>query len=115
MIISQSKNPGIDIEYIDNRIFKIESRFLSPAEIQNIENNRLLYLLIYWNSKEIIYKIHRKKMLNFKDEIFIHPFDIKDKGQFQGIITKKGCENSFKLHYEILENYTMVWSLKNDL
>lgn len=114
VLISKNQIPGIDIEYIDNRIEKVVDKFLSPGEQKDITDNRLIKLLLYWNAKETIYKICSEKMLNFKQDIFIHPFTLKDRGHFNGIMKGNSKREIYEINYEILDGYTLAWCLKTE-
>ncbi|MFH2143088.1 MAG: hypothetical protein ABIJ97_11730 [Bacteroidota bacterium] len=112
VLISKNQIPGIDIEYIDNRIEKVVDKFLGKSEQMDIVKNRLIKLILYWNAKEVIYKVCSEKMLNFKQDIYIHPFILKDRGHFNGIMKKSGKKEIYEINYEIMDGYTLAWCLK---
>lgn len=79
VIISQSKTVALDIEYVNNRVFKIANRFLSIREKQDLEGcaknetfeQQRTRLLLYWCAKETIYKYFSEENLSF-DDIFVN-------------------------------------------
>lgn len=69
--IGISDNPiGIDIEEINERILKVEERFLHEDEKQFIQSNTL-DLTIAWTIKEALFKLNNREGIIFKDELRI--------------------------------------------
>jgi 4'-phosphopantetheinyl transferase len=103
VVVILAKNlAGIDIEYISERVIKIEDRFLSKAEKEKLpEENRLLAVLLNWSAKETIYKIIGEKGVDFKKDIFIRPFIPEQEGQFYGEINFQSNITAFSLNYFI--------------
>lgn len=67
---------GIDIEQLRERIERVKERFLSKSELKQIKSLfRREILYICWGAKEALYKLHGKPDIDFKDDIYIHPFD----------------------------------------
>jgi 4'-phosphopantetheinyl transferase len=103
VVVLLAKNlAGIDIEYISERVLKIEDRFLSKSEKEKLPvENRLLAVLINWSAKETIYKIIGEKGVDFKKDIFIKPCIPEQEGQFYGEISFQGNIRAFSLNYFI--------------
>ncbi len=97
-------NAGIDIEKISERIAKIAHKFLNPTELNQIDlNNQLLHTYAHWCAKETVYKIYGKKRLDFKEHIYVEPFNIKNTGNIS-VSLKKQTKESFLLDYFIFED-----------
>lgn len=102
VIISKDKKVGVDIELIKIKIKSIKHKFLSDVELaqkQIGDNTHGLY--VCWCAKEAIYKWHGKKGLEFKRDIHIKPFKLKDEGSLQAIVelpegTRELTVNYFK-------------------
>jgi 4'-phosphopantetheinyl transferase len=93
---------GIDVETINDRVLKIEDRFLSKIEKECIPmENRLRAVLINWSAKETLYKIYGEKGLDFKKQIFISAFKPEQKGQINAEIKFQDQVKTFKLNYFI--------------
>jgi len=70
LIVSKIYKVGIDIEYVSERIFKIQHKFLNHKELQEFGHHKLLSLLA-WSAKETIYKILGNETVDFKNNISI--------------------------------------------
>jgi phosphopantetheinyl transferase (holo-ACP synthase) len=103
-VIVSKNDAGIDIELISDRVLKIEDRFLSPVEKENISTKeRLLPVLINWSAKETIYKIYGKKGVDFKQNIFIEPVLPGLEGHFNGELRIDNKNSLYNLNYFIFE------------
>lgn len=83
--VSTSVPVGIDIETMHPRIRKITSKFLNNSEISDTGKlPSLLTLYYYWCCKEAVYKAHPRTCHQFRDDIYVHPFDYLCTGQTTG-------------------------------
>ena len=69
---------GIDIEKPQEKIGRIAHRFLNDEEFADC-NGEMKKLCVYWSGKEAIFKLNGKMGLNFKRDIRIAPFILKDR------------------------------------
>ncbi|GAB4285615.1 MAG: hypothetical protein Kow0068_11030 [Marinilabiliales bacterium] len=109
VIISTKNRPGIDIETINDKILKIENKFLSAKESQSIKNNRKIKLLLYWNAKETIYKILNSRNINYRNDIYVSPFDLENNGEIIAYYKSNNKNSIFKLNYKVTDKYTLTW------
>ncbi len=108
-IISENYEVGIDVEEPHRKIEIIKNKFLSPVELKNIgDKNVRQNLLIYWSAKEVIYKIYGKRKLEFKDDMYIKPFLLKERGDIDGMLMKNGVVADYHLHYMLNNEFTLV-------
>ena len=76
-----SKKVGLDMEMIKHKIKLVRHKFLSDAELaQKQIGDNINGLYVCWCAKEAIYKWHGKKELEFKRDIHIKPFKLRDEG-----------------------------------
>ena len=68
---------GIDIEKPVEKLGRISHRFLNDHEFADCDGD-LRKLCIYWAGKEAIFKLNGKIGLNFKRDIRISPFMLKN-------------------------------------
>ena len=61
IILSETKNVGIDIEYVSDRVEKISSRFMREDE----SADDIMSLLVHWCAKETLYKLFSSEHLDF--------------------------------------------------
>jgi len=77
-IIHKKLPVGIDIEKPTEKIGRIAHRFLNEEEFTDCDGD-IKKLCIYWAGKEAIYKLNGKNGLNFKQNIRIPNFVLRDK------------------------------------
>jgi 4'-phosphopantetheinyl transferase len=113
VMIDEQKETGIDIELIRDKVLNIRHKFLSEKEQENIEANDIEKYLVYWAAKEALYKIHGRKKVNFKEHLFVEPFAYNHSvgGLITGHIRLPDLREKYKLHYEKLEDYILVYLL----
>lgn len=109
--IASPKLVGIDIQKFVSRIDRIAHKFMRPVEFDCLnEEKRLEQLHLFWGAKEALYKAYGRKELDFKDHIFVEPFQYKkDKGQTRGRVVKGEFDETFTIYYDRLENFFLVW------
>lgn len=91
---------GIDIEMVNDRVLRVEERFLSGIERNQIqEQNKMKSLMAYWSAKETLYKISGGKGLDFKKNLYINPFILGEKGNFTGEIVSHNSTVGYRLNY----------------
>ena len=104
-----SKIPGIDIEMLNPRIYKIASRFISDSEKNYLGDNPTFeQLTIIWGAKEVLFKVYEHGSISFKDDFRINPFLSSVKGKLTGIIQKNGEKAPIPMEYMQIGTYMMV-------
>jgi len=112
-IIKRDGPAGIDVETIKERIERVTDRFLVKEESMNIgADHRLEKLHVCWCSKEALYKLNGRPEVDFKNDIFIHPFDYlcSGKGTLTATMTTPEYSRVFRLCYEKLGEYMLVYT-----
>jgi len=100
---------GIDLQVITPKIARIKHKFLSEAELassENLENK----MIIYWCAKEALFKYYSKGNVDFKNNLFIEPFDLSSSGQLIGKIYMPDMHTSIPMDYELIENTMIVYT-----
>jgi 4'-phosphopantetheinyl transferase len=113
VLISRTKNVGIDLEFMSHRIQHIAHKFVNNQEVvsQDPKNNGL-HLYIHWCAKEALYKICDKKNINFKDNLTIMPFEPGESGRITGIHHDGKIYDEYEMQYIIQNNYAIVYCNK---
>ncbi len=107
--LHSTQTPGIDIEMLNQRIFKIATRFLGDEEKVAIGNNPTVEeLTIVWGAKEVLFKIYEHGEVSFKEDLLVKPFKISPRGSFSGIIKKDDKNAHIPMEYMQIGNYMMV-------
>jgi 4'-phosphopantetheinyl transferase len=113
ILISRKHRVGLDLEYISTKIASLAGKFLTDSEVEAINRKcRKYHVYIYWCAKEALYKICDKQNINFRDDIFIYPFDPNEKGILRGKVQNDTIQEEFTLHYFKYQNYSIVWCCK---
>lgn len=111
IIINDFEKTGIDIELIRDKVLKIKHKFLAESELINAENDPEK-LLIYWGAKESLYKIYGLKEVDFIKNLYINAFIKNHSGTIVGNINMTNFNKSYELAYLKIEEYMLVYSLK---
>jgi 4'-phosphopantetheinyl transferase len=113
VLLSKNRKVGIDLEFMNDRIYKIAHKFINKKEqITKTKSQKKIHLYIHWCAKEAIFKLFNRKNLSFKKEILIKPFVLKSKGKIEGIIETGKIIEELVLNYFIYNNYVIVWCYK---
>lgn len=100
---------GIDIEKIKPSLARVSSRFLSEQEIFSINQN-VEGLCIAWTAKESLYKLYGKIPLSFKNQIFLHPFPVKDAGELTATVSFEGIQKEHRLIFRRIEDFYICFT-----
>lgn len=111
MIVNEYGHTGIDIEFIRDKVKKIQHKFLNQKELECAANH-VEKLLVYWGAKEALYKVEGKKEVEFIKNIEIEDFEYHEKGIITGYILNDNLKKKYKLQYQKLEDYILVLVLE---
>ena len=111
--ISNEIDFGIDVQFKTDKVFKIQSKFLSQMESKFFEKkNDLESLIKVWSAKESIYKALGKEKVSFSNDIEIEA--IKDKDFFRaGYYRKDNIKTKFDLDFICMEEYIICYAKKS--
>jgi len=113
ILLSTTKKVGIDLEFMSHRISKISRKFINQDEVISEDSGiKRYHLYIHWCAKEALYKICDKGLLNFKENLFIEPFEVHDAGTIKGIVKSEEKTEEFDLSYYKTNNYVTVLCCK---
>ena len=109
-IVHAEKPVGIDIEQPRSKILKVAKKFLNDKE-RDFAGNDLELLSILWSAKEVLYKIHGRKKLTFKQHLFIQPFEKKTNGTIHcSIIFDEGRFQNYHLKFHKINDHFVVFN-----
>lgn len=111
VLLSRKHLLGIDIEYIHPKIEKVAHKFMHINELTYIgAEYQIEKYHIFWGAKEALYKLNGKAGLNFKDEIFLHPFVyLPGGGSVNAEMLFKGSMKPFVVNYMKIRDYMLVY------
>ncbi len=100
--ISKKYPVGIDIEKMGTRIIPLTYKFMNEKELEISESNNSEYFHYFWGAKEAIYKIHKEKNLDFKENILVK------KNEQKGYLLSGKSKCEFKIYNWIVEKMMLV-------
>jgi 4'-phosphopantetheinyl transferase len=107
-LVISDRPVGLDIQGIDEKLFKIKNKFCHPTELQNLAGmiNYLEHLTVVWSVKEAVFKFFGGNVHFAKDIITLpfHHLQPNLKAEYKGI----HGEMTFNLTNIALEGYHIV-------
>lgn len=102
-----SKNKvGIDIEPFNEKIIRIQHKFLYEEEGLFIEKEKeIAYLTVIWSLKESLYKIHHSNYWSLKKHYEVKPFSLNFPYNIQCRVHDENVSDLYKARVEFFENY----------
>lgn len=98
------------MEYMTDRINKVAHKFIGRDEyITEDKELQRYHLYIHWCAKEALYKLCDKPNLNFRDNLFIRPFQVNEKGMIKAHVDTIQRKEDISLYYFKHGNYIIVW------
>lgn len=105
--INKEKRIGLDIEYISEKIKRVQSRVIAPSEYIDKENE-LVHLLLHWSAKEAMFKFMDVEGVDFLKHLFVSSFTPEKSGSFRATETRTENQHKFKAYYKVGEEFVMV-------
>jgi 4'-phosphopantetheinyl transferase len=107
--LHSDQSPGIDIEMLHPRIFKIASRFISEMEKRYLgANPSIEQLTVTWGAKEVMFKVYAHGGVTFKSDLNVKPFTLSSKGILEGLIHKDANTILIPMEYMKIGNFILV-------
>ncbi|MBE7178596.1 MAG: 4'-phosphopantetheinyl transferase superfamily protein [Mucilaginibacter polytrichastri] len=96
VMLSKSREVGLDIELIKDKVVRIAPKFMQQNELGFIDPaHETEHVSACWCAKEAVYKCYGQKEISFHDHIFLQPFAYQSEGHMKIRLWKN----------HILENY----------
>jgi 4'-phosphopantetheinyl transferase len=111
VIISKQCAVGIDIEAVHRKVERIAHKFLTEEEIADIpDGEKAAKMMLYWSAKESLYKLYGWGALEFKTQLLIEPFALKQSGELKAdILTPHLPLKNLTVHYEFFDGHVLSW------
>ena len=109
VIIGKTRKVGVDIELIKHKIKTIRHKFLSDIELaQKQIGDNINGLYVCWCAKEAIYKWNGRKGLEFKQDIHIKPFKLKEEGSLNALVAlPEGTQELTVNYFKTADGYML--------
>jgi 4'-phosphopantetheinyl transferase len=106
-MLANTRDCGIDMEQITERVRRIQSKFVRMDEEAFLAHDlRGLYML--WCAKEALYKFYGLKSIDFKKHLKVDYQPIEESGILLGHIEKDDYSKTLELNYEFFDNYLIL-------
>lgn len=105
LIVSKTKEVGVDVEYISDRVKRIASKFMRKDEkAVDVDS-----LLVHWCAKETIYKLFSEQNLQY-EEMRVKPFNVMADWicEVENMKSKKKVTVDFELTMEFVLTYAAL-------
>lgn len=108
-IVSSSSATGIDIEKMDERIFRIAHKFVREDEKEHLLNDDVLGHYLIWNIKESLFKYYGKGAVDFRKHLQVD-LTTRNSGYLKAYIHKPDHPASMELKFRVIEDqYLLTW------
>jgi phosphopantetheinyl transferase len=111
--INKEKPVGLDIEYISEKIRRVQSRLISANEYID-SNNEPVHLLLHWSAKEAMFKFLDAGGVDFRRHLFVSKFTPEEEGTFSAKEFRTSKEIDFKACYKIDNEFVIVCVEEDD-
>jgi len=101
---------GIDLEHYNEKILRLEKKFMSEQEIFNCKRE-VKKMILVWAAKEALYKLYGRKNLSFKDNIEVMPFELLPSGHVKSNVKRLDDFRLFDLEYLQFPNFIVCYTL----
>lgn len=110
VLVSEKPFPGIDIEYISERVKKISRRFMSETELGQIDPaSETVHLLLHWSGKETLFKALQEQEVDFRGDLHIRPFLCSASGTFEAYETRTLARREYVVSYRVTDEYVVTY------
>jgi len=115
ILLGKNIKLGIDIEKLTPRIFKIKHKFCSKTENNYLADDESLLTRLYiiWSAKESLYKMYGKGNLDFRKNLYIHPFEFNPPGALKAHIKCNDLDAEVELYYDQIEDHVLVYGMNH--
>jgi len=108
---------GIDIQRQEDKISRIQHKFISVAEHKMIDMQHLEDCYhIFWGAKECMYKAYGKREIEFREHMHLYPFRyFSHQLELKGWLRKNEVFQNYNLYTDKLDDYYLVYSILEDV
>ena len=108
-ILGKNAPVGIDVERINPRILRVETKFLNANEYELLsecnEESRVVYATLFWSIKETVFKWWGDGAVDFAEQIQIKKIELLDQGK---AVIEFGTDSEKMLYVDYIR-YQDTW------
>lgn len=102
------ENFGLDIQYVEEKIHRIASKFINDNELPFATSAEFLTLI--WSAKEAVFKFHGH-LVDFAGEMTVQPFGLDDKEFILHYHGKHHKNQYFRVSFQKIDNAYLTLAL----
>ena len=106
-VLVSDQKVGVDIENNSDKCFRIKQKFIGAENEFPVKMDRKIAQIL-WNMKECLYKFIDFKEIDFKENLIVIPFSLKEK-QTKIWFVKNEFIQDYYVNYFINENYSLAY------
>lgn len=110
VLVHPNAEVGVDIQIKTPKILKILKRFANQTEFTLAEGD-VWKSLVIWCAKEALFKWYSHGDVDFREELEVAPFELKDHGELKALVKKSNPAKELTLNYEKLEDAMLVYTV----
>jgi 4'-phosphopantetheinyl transferase len=111
VIISYSKQVGIDIEHTGERIHRVSHKFVNDTEASWLsEIHKTPQLYIIWGAKECAFKIYGLGSVDFRDNLEVEPFEFTESGVTRVHFKKNEIHCIYQVFFQYLDQVMITYA-----
>lgn len=114
-LVISTKRVGIDLEKINEKIFRVKHKFINQNEENWVYNQteELQFLTIIWAIKEALYKLHPSKYWSLKKHYSVEKFSLDDLSEISCSVFDDDFVDNYIAKVEKLDNYYFAFIEEN--
>lgn len=110
-IVGKSAIIGIDIERFGEKVHKVSKKFMREDEIASFYKQVDTWsLLLHWSAKETLFKALGCEGVDFREHLFISPFQVRESGEFIAQEFRTTLNRKFTINYIINQDFVLTWT-----
>ncbi|MGI8580808.1 MAG: 4'-phosphopantetheinyl transferase family protein [Chitinophagaceae bacterium] len=111
VIVSKDHRVGIDIELVSLKVEKIKHKFLNAEELSNIQDSQfnIQHLALLWCCKEAVFKWYGSGGVDFKDDIHLKLFNLKDEKSVIKCEFVKDQKTTLEIQHKYFDGLCLAW------
>ncbi len=113
VVAISNQNIGVDLEQHREKITKIAHKFCEAENkfLNGSANEYLQQLTLIWAAKESVFKIENQPGISFKNHISVSKIDFSTQ-KLSTILTFNEKISHYEMHFQTIENFSLVFGIK---
>lgn len=114
VIVSKSREVGIDIEQRRDRVLKVAHKYVREDERSFFfPDDEVTSLLLIWSAKEVMFKCLDESEIDFREHLYVQlPTEQKDAYMSCSEFRTQSTHH-FRIHFLIHPDFVMTWTIRN--